>query len=379
MFGPDACGDTNKVHFILRHQNPISGEWEEKHATDTPTPKKDAKSHLYTLVVKTDNSYEIYVDLDVKSKGSLLEDMSPPVNPSKVIDDPTDSKPTDWVDEKKIKDPDATKPDDWDEDAPKKIPDADATIPSDWLQDEPDNVPDPSAKMPSDWDEEEDGDWEAPLVPNPKCKKVSGCGEWTRPLIDNPDYKGKWSAPMIDNPDYKGEWKARQIENPNYFVDEKPHNMARIGALAVEIWTTNGGIRMDNFLVDTDVNAVLAFGKATWEAKSILEAQSDKNAKKEKARKAREAKRAEGGVVNMAQVYWGEAMEVAGDNPIPAAITLVVLLFTAVFVFSPSSKGKKPAVPDVAEEEKDEDEDKSEGNDGAAAQEEEEEEEEEKE
>ena len=27
MFGPDACGDTNKVHFILRHQNPISGEW----------------------------------------------------------------------------------------------------------------------------------------------------------------------------------------------------------------------------------------------------------------------------------------------------------------------------------------------------------------
>ena len=37
MFGPDKCGDTNKVHFILRHQNPVSKEWEEKHfKSDTP-------------------------------------------------------------------------------------------------------------------------------------------------------------------------------------------------------------------------------------------------------------------------------------------------------------------------------------------------------
>ena len=46
-----------------------------------------------------------------------------------MIDDPNDSKPSDWVDEAQIVDPDATKPDDWDEDAPKKIPDMDATIP----------------------------------------------------------------------------------------------------------------------------------------------------------------------------------------------------------------------------------------------------------
>merc|ERR1719231_384503 len=77
---------------------------------------------------------------------------------------------------------------------------------------------------------------------------------------------------------------------------------------------------MDNFIVDTDVEAALAFGKATWEAKSILEAQSDSNAKKEKARKAREAKRAEGGVVNMAQVYWGDAMEAGGDHAGRAAL-----------------------------------------------------------
>lgn len=41
--------------------------------------------------------------------GSLLEDFTPPVNPSKEIDDPTDSKPSTWVDEKKIPDPEAKK------------------------------------------------------------------------------------------------------------------------------------------------------------------------------------------------------------------------------------------------------------------------------
>ena len=27
MFGPDKCGATNKVHFILKHKNPKSGEY----------------------------------------------------------------------------------------------------------------------------------------------------------------------------------------------------------------------------------------------------------------------------------------------------------------------------------------------------------------
>ena len=50
MFGPDRCGATNKVHFILRHRNPVSGAWEEKHAEAAPQVKVDKKSHVYTLV-----------------------------------------------------------------------------------------------------------------------------------------------------------------------------------------------------------------------------------------------------------------------------------------------------------------------------------------
>ena len=30
MFGPDRCGSTDKVHFILQHQNPVTKQWEEK-------------------------------------------------------------------------------------------------------------------------------------------------------------------------------------------------------------------------------------------------------------------------------------------------------------------------------------------------------------
>jgi hypothetical protein len=76
---------------------------------------------LYTLVVRPNGSFEVFIDMKSEMKGTLTEALTPPINPPEEIDDPTDLKPEDWVDEKKIKDPDATKPDDWDEDAPKTV------------------------------------------------------------------------------------------------------------------------------------------------------------------------------------------------------------------------------------------------------------------
>ena len=52
MFGPDKCGATNKVHFIFRHRNPVTGEYEEKHLEATPSPKITKTTALYTLIVK---------------------------------------------------------------------------------------------------------------------------------------------------------------------------------------------------------------------------------------------------------------------------------------------------------------------------------------
>jgi len=221
MFGPDRCGGTDKVHFILRHQNPKSGVWEEKHFKDPPRVPAEPTTHLFTLIINPDNSVEIHIDGERKSQGNLLTSMDPPINPGKEIDDPEDSKPGDWVDEAQMDDPTASKPDDWDEDAPMSIVDPSATMPSGWIEEgEEPKIPDPNSQRPHDWDDEEDGEWEAPLIDNPAC--AVGCGKWNPPSIRNPEYKGKWAAPKVDNPQYIGVWNPRQIPNPHYFVDETP-------------------------------------------------------------------------------------------------------------------------------------------------------------
>lgn len=232
MFGPDKCGATNKVHFIFRHKNPKTGEYEEKHLVSPPRAEITKISTLYTLIVNPDQTFEILINGKSEKTGSLLEDFEPPVNPEKEIPDPSDEKPDSWVDEERIPDPKAKKPADWDETAPFEIPDRKAKKPADWLEEEPATIPDPEATKPEDWDDEEDGDWIGPTIPNPKCADISGCGPWTAPMIKNPDYKGEWVPPYIDNPAYKGEWEPRNIPNPDYFEDKKPANFEPMGAVS---------------------------------------------------------------------------------------------------------------------------------------------------
>merc|ERR550532_2229809 len=262
MFGPDRCGTTDKVHFILRHRSPKTGEWEEKHCRDPPSLPNDERTHLYGLVINPDNSFEIYIDAEKKTSGNLLTSMQPSINPTKEIDDPTDSKPSDWVDNEKIDDPTSSKPDDWDEDAPMQIVDPKATMPSGWIEDAEKRIPDPAAKQPQDWDEEEDGEWEPPIIDNPSCK--IGFGKWEPPKISNPDYKGKWYAPRIDNPEYKGIWKPRQIDNPNYFIDDTPYILPRIDAVGIDIWTMSKGILFDNIVIATDYAKATSFADQSW-------------------------------------------------------------------------------------------------------------------
>ncbi|CAE7126934.1 unnamed protein product, partial [Rhizoctonia solani] len=271
MFGQDLTCPGSKVHFIFRHQNPITKEWEEKHLKSAPAPHVGEDTNLYTLIVNPDNTFEILINNESNTKGNLLESFEPPVNPPKEIDDPEDKKPTDWVDEEKIADPAASKPEDWDEDAPREIPDEEATQPEGWLTDEPLTIPDPDAEKPEEWDDEEDGDWIAPTVPNPKCTEGPGCGTWVRPMKANPAYKGKWSAPLIDNPAYKGPWSPRKIDNPNYFEDLHPANLNKIGGVGIEIWTMTEDILFDNIYVGTSPDDAAKLAKQTFVVKQKIE------------------------------------------------------------------------------------------------------------
>lgn len=263
------------MHFIFKHKNPKTGEYEEKHLKSPPMAKITKQSSLYTLIVNPDQTFELRIDGKESKKGSLLEDFSPAVNPDAEIDDPDDKKPDDWVDQVKIHDSEAKKPDDWDEDAPFEIVDEDAKKPEDWLEDEPEFVPDPEAQKPEDWDEEEDGDWIPPTVANPKCEDASGCGPWKQPKKPNPEYKGKWFAPMIDNPDYKGPWAPRKIKNPNYFEDKTPSNFEPIGAIGFELWTMTKDILFDNIYIGHSIEDAEKLKESTFDIKKEIEVKEE--------------------------------------------------------------------------------------------------------
>ncbi|XP_076150173.1 calmegin [Alosa pseudoharengus] len=274
MFGPDKCGEDYKLHFIFRHKNPLNNDLEEKHAKRANVDLKkfytDRKTHLYTLVLNPDNTYEIFIDQSSVNQGSLLNDVVPPVNPPKEIDDPKDRKPEDWDERAKIPDPEAMKPDDWDEEAPAMIEDPSGLKPEDWLDDEPELVPDPSAEKPDDWDEEMDGEWEAPQIPNPACEMAIGCGAWKPPMMNNPHYKGKWKAPLIDNPNFQGTWSPRKIPNPDYFEDLHPFRMSAFRAVGLELWSMTSDIYFDNFIVTSEKAVADRWASDSWGLKKLV-------------------------------------------------------------------------------------------------------------
>uniref|UniRef100_A0A2P2M1E2 Calnexin homolog n=1 Tax=Rhizophora mucronata TaxID=61149 RepID=A0A2P2M1E2_RHIMU len=277
MFGPDKCGATNKVHFILKHKNPKSGEYIEHHLKFPPSVPSDKLSHVYTAILKPDNGIRILVDGEEKKSANFLssEDFDPPLIPTKTIPDPDDKKPEDWDERAKIPDPNAKKPDDWDEDAPMEIEDEEAEKPEGWLDDEPEEIDDPEASKPEDWVDEEDGEWEAPKVSNPKCETAPGCGEWKRPSKRNPAYKGKWGAPLIDNPNYKGIWKPQEIPNPNYFELDRP-DFEPIAAVGIEIWTMQDGILFDNILITKNEKHAGSIRDEKWKPKFDVEKEKQK-------------------------------------------------------------------------------------------------------
>ena len=84
---------------------------------------------LFRLILRPDNTFDVYIDYKLVNHGSLFDDFEPPINPPQEIDDPADFKPEDWDEREKIPDPEAKKPEDWDESQPRQIRDEDAVIP----------------------------------------------------------------------------------------------------------------------------------------------------------------------------------------------------------------------------------------------------------
>uniref|UniRef100_A0A8C1XNF6 Calreticulin n=1 Tax=Cyprinus carpio TaxID=7962 RepID=A0A8C1XNF6_CYPCA len=244
MFGPDICGySTKKVHVIFNYKG-------QNHLIKKDIKCKDDElTHLYTLILRPDQTYEVKIDNEKVESGSLEEDWD--FLPSKKIKDPEAKKPEDWDDRAKIDDPEDTKPEDWDK---------------------PENIPDPDAKKPDDWDEDMDGEWEPAMIPNP-------------------EYKGEWKPKQIDNPNYKGRWIHPEIDNPEYSPDDSIYKFDNIGVLGLDLWQVKTGTIFDNFLITDDVEEAEQFGTETWGATKVIMSGPEKKMKdqqEEEERKKRE-------------------------------------------------------------------------------------------
>jgi len=96
MFGPDICGPSNRKTHVIFNYPPKNDNLLIKNEVRVET---DQLTHVYSLVVRPDNTFEVYIDLESAKKGSL-EDNWDFLLP-KEIKDPAQSKPADWVDVKK--------------------------------------------------------------------------------------------------------------------------------------------------------------------------------------------------------------------------------------------------------------------------------------
>ncbi|KAJ3023765.1 hypothetical protein HKX48_001293 [Thoreauomyces humboldtii] len=213
MFGPDICGPNKKVHFIVSYKG--------KNVEMGPLllPKLDRLSHLYTLVVKPDATFEILIDNELEAQGSLFEvfEFFPP---------------------KRILDPSVKKPEAWDE--RETVPDETDEQPWDW-DDEPEMIPDPEDPPPSYWDEEVDGEWFCGKVPNPAWK-----GDWEPRQIPNPNYAGPWIHPEIDNPAYQFDPAVHA------------HTPAFVG---FDLWQVTSGSLFDDIIVTDSVDEAQELAK----------------------------------------------------------------------------------------------------------------------
>jgi calreticulin len=225
MFGPDVCGASNRKTHVILHSNTKDENLLIKKEVNTET---DDFTHLYTLIIKPDNTFNVMIDQKSVREGKLEDEFD--FLPAREIKDPDAKKPEDWVDQARIADPEDKKPDGYD-DIPKEIAD-------------------PDAQKPHDWDEEDDGVWEPSMIPNPEFK-----GEWKPKMIDNPEYKGKWEHPMIPNPDFKEDTEMYMV-----CKTECTH-------VGFELWQVTSGTIFDDILITDSIEEAEAFAKETFFAK----------------------------------------------------------------------------------------------------------------
>jgi len=246
MFGPDKCGYTKRTHLIFNYK----GKNVLKKSDLAYKQDDFGISHLYRLTLNSDNTVKVEVDQTEIYAGNMKDDWE--MLAAKIIADPDDKKPEDWVDTSMMDDAEDAKPDDWVTE--KRMVDAEA-------------------KKPDDWDDEEDGEWEAPMK-------------------DNAEYKGDWKAKRISNPEYVGVWEAKKIDNPEYVDDDAVYKYPDFGFIGFDLWQVKAETIFDSVIITDDVAEADKFAE-NWKALNAVETaakkeEDDKKKAEDDAKKAEE-------------------------------------------------------------------------------------------
>jgi phage terminase Nu1 subunit (DNA packaging protein) len=151
-------------------------------------------------------------------------------------------------------------------------------------------------------------------------------------------------------------WAPRKVPNPAYFLDTAPAlRLAPVGAVAVEVWTTNGGILFDGFAAGTSLDTVFA-AAAGWEAKHAAEIAAEEAERAAESARARDSKLAGGGLREQVEVALADAAQFALDQAAkqPAALAaaaLLALLSIAYLLFAGPSRAPRRRTKETAESE----------------------------
>ncbi|XP_003464290.2 calreticulin-3 isoform X2 [Cavia porcellus] len=229
MFGPDICGfDFKKVHVILQFKN-------EYHANKkTIKCKVDGFTHLYTLILRPDLTYEVKIDGQSTELGSIEHDWHL-----------TSLRKTAAMVVAAAADTDQGR----------------ARTAQDWKK----HFLDARANKPSDWNSELDRDWPGPMLQKPPYQ------DGLKPEGINPDI---WLHEKMSSTSYLTQYDLSEFEN--------------IGAIGLELWQVRSGTIFDNFLLTDDEAYAENFGKATWGQTKGPEKEMDDILIKEELIRARE-------------------------------------------------------------------------------------------
>ncbi|KAM5229768.1 calreticulin-3 isoform 2-T2 [Hipposideros larvatus] len=228
MFGPDICGfDIKQVHVILHFKN-------QYHSNKKPIRcKVDGFTHLYTLILRPDLTYEVKIDGLAIESGSIEYDWNL-TSLKKMEKSLAESKDREQGKEDKLQD--------WEK-----------------------HFLDAGASKPSDWNSELDGDWQAPM-------------------LQKPPYQDGLKPEGIE----KDVWLHQKMKNTNYLTEYDLSEFENIGAIGLELWQVRSGTIFDNFLITDDEEYAENFGKATWGETKGPEREMDDVQAKEELKRARE-------------------------------------------------------------------------------------------